>query len=181
MSPALLVQQRPSPNHNARPFGRGVSCVVLHADASPRVSASIVWLQDRASRVSYHYLIGRRGDVYQLVDEERRAWHAGTSTFDGLPDVNSFSIGIAFSNRNDGVEPYPEEQLSAAATLICQLMRRHPAVVLSRITTHRAIAVPAGRKTDPAPPFELAPFIERVRAASGCCASPATAHSSTST
>lgn len=165
MSPAVLVQSRPSPNHNARPYGRAVSCVVLHADASPRVSASIVWMQDIQSRVSYHYLLGRRGDVYQLVDEERRAWHAGVSVFDGLPDVNAFSVGVCFGNRNDGAEPYPEEQLAAGAVLVRQIMRRHPAVTLARIVTHRAIAVPAGRKTDPAPPaFDFPAFLERVRA-----------------
>jgi len=162
VSDAVKLQRRDSPNFNARPKGTLVSAIILHADAAQTVAQSLAWMMARESRVSYHYLIGRFGDVYQMVDDEKRAWHAGVSSFAGKGDCNTYSIGVSFGNRNDGVEPYREDQLSAGVRLCADLMRHYPAITLTRIATHAAVALPPGRKTDPGPRFPLTEFLARV-------------------
>jgi N-acetylmuramoyl-L-alanine amidase len=138
-------QWRPSPNFDARRLP--VTGIVLHADASSSVASSMDWCRRAESKVSYHVLIGRRGDVYALVRPERRAWHAGKSAWDGKADCNGYTIGVCLSNRNDG-EPFPAAQLDAAAK-VCAALSQHFGFPADRITTHAAVATPAGRKTDP--------------------------------
>ena len=138
--------RRASPNHNARPGA--VSAIVLHADAASRLDSSLDWVMRAESRVSYHIMIGRNGAVYLVVPPERRAWHCGASRMEGQADVNDFSIGVCLANRNDGVEEYPAAQY-AEAIRVCVTLCKHFGIPASRITTHAAVAIPQGRKTDP--------------------------------
>lgn len=140
-------QSRPSPNRNSRPEGVRITAIVLHADASNRVDSSLDWCRRPESKVSYHFLIGRTGNVFLLVHPEQRAWHCGVSELEGVPDVNDFSIGVCLSNRNDG-ESFSKSQLFEAA-LICSQLSQHYGIPLDRIVTHAQIARPVGRKTDP--------------------------------
>ena len=140
-------QSRPSPNRNNRPNGVRVTAIVLHADAADRVDTSLDWCRRVESKVSYHFLLGRTGNVFLLVHPDQRAWHCGVSEMDGVPDVNDFSIGICLSNKNDG-ETFPAAQLFEAATL-CSVLAQHYGIPLDRITTHADVARPVGRKTDP--------------------------------
>lgn len=156
------VFPRPSPNHGARPPGTVVDTIVLHADASPRTTSTLNWCRNPEAKVSYHFLIGRLGHVYELVATNRRAWHAGVSSYRGIPDVNDYSIGVCFSNDQKG-EPFTEEALEAGARLCGSLILRHPGIWLERITTHAEIALPKGRKVDPGPLFPFDWFIDRVR------------------
>jgi N-acetyl-anhydromuramyl-L-alanine amidase AmpD len=142
----VKIQERPSPNWNQRPHGVIVDAVVLHADASPSTAQSLSWILRREAKVSYHYLIGRFGDVYECVAPERRAWHAGKSAFMGRPDCNNYSIGVSFGNRQDG-EPFTEAQYQRGAELCRELMLRYPAITPERITTHSHVS--PGRKLDP--------------------------------
>lgn len=158
----MILIQKPSPNHSARPAGVSISAIILHADASGAESATISWLQSPASKVSYHYLIGRKGEVYQFVADERRAWHAGVSSFAGVGNVNDYSIGVSFSNLCDGREPYTPVALQVGVELCAELMARHPAITVARIATHEAVALPPGRKHDPGHLFPLANFLSRV-------------------
>jgi len=151
-------QWRPSPNHSARPAR--VSAIVLHADASSRVASSLDWIRRAESKVSYHVLIGRVGEVFAVVHPDRMAWHAGVSSLDGASHVNRFSVGVCLSNRNDGVEQHPGAQVSAAAD-VCAALCRHYGIPVDRIVTHAQVA--PGRKTDPIA-LDLAEFRERVNA-----------------
>lgn len=141
-------QSRPSPNHNARPTGLAPTGIVLHADASSTVASSLDWCRRAESKVSYHVLIGRKGDIYTLVAPERRAWHAGTSRWGNTNNCNDFTIGVCLSNRNDGAEVYPLAQVVAAAE-VCATLCQHFAIPSDRLISHAAIATPLGRKTDP--------------------------------
>jgi N-acetylmuramoyl-L-alanine amidase len=159
-----FVNERPSPNHRSRGIKRP-RCVVLHADASPSVASTLSWCQDPASKVSYHYLIGRTGSVYRLVSEDRAAYHAGVSEWKGETNVNGISVGVCLSNKQDGVEPFSDEQLDAGALVVADIAKRHSIPLLS-IVTHAEVARPLGRKRDPAPggPFDLMDFLGRVQA-----------------
>lgn len=152
----------PSPNHSPRPKGTVVDCLVIHADGAAKASASVSWIRSKESKVSYHVLIDRDGSVYSFVPLDRKAWHAGVSEYRGRKNVNDFSLGMAFSNRNDGLEPYTDMQYQVGAAIAAEWMQRFPAVTLDRITTHAAIA--PGRKTDPGPCFDLLQFVALVRA-----------------
>jgi N-acetyl-anhydromuramyl-L-alanine amidase AmpD len=151
-----------SPNQNARPDGVEPDAIVLHCDASAHVEGTVSWLTSPTSKVSYHTLFDRDGATYwTFVPTTKRAWHAGASTFDGRPNCNDYSVGVAFANANNG-EPYGDAMLHAAAVYCAGLMHKHPLITLERITTH-AIVSP-GRKTDPVPPFDLAAFRAMVAA-----------------
>lgn len=157
-------QSRPSPNRNQRPDGVRVTAIVLHADASDRVDSSLDWCRRRESKVSYHFLIGRTGNIFLLVHPDQRAWHCGVSELDGVKDVNDFAIGVCLSNRNDG-ETYHKTQLFEAAE-VCAHLCRHYGIPLDRIVTHAEIARPVGRKTDPKG-LDLDAFRATVKALSG--------------
>jgi len=141
----------PSPNHNVR-GSKSVKLIVLHADASPNEKGCLSWIQSSESKVSYHVLIGRDGTVYTCVPYDRRAWHAGKSEWHGEKDVNGISIGVSFSNRNDGKEPLTQQQKAAAKKVIAEIRTKYGALP---VTTHAQIA--PGRKNDPeqVPGFRL--------------------------
>lgn len=149
-----------SPNHGARPKDTAIDCVVLHADASSNAAASISWIRSEKSKVSYHSLIDRDGQVYRFVETSRRAWHAGVSEFMGRRNVNDFAIGLAFANKNDGVESYTDLQYQIGAAVVAAWMRVYPKITLDRITTHAAIA--PGRKNDPLG-FDMPRFLDLVK------------------
>lgn len=146
-----------SPNHSARPADVAVSCVVLHSDAADDAKKTISWLRSKKSGVSYHALVDRDGTVYRFVGTGRKAWHAGDSAFVGVPHCNNYSLGLAFANKNDGVEPYTEQQYESGALVVLDWMHRFPAITPERVTTHAIVALPDGRKNDPLG-FDLARF-----------------------
>lgn len=158
-----------SPHFNARPAGMAVTLVVLHADGDASIDNSIAWCCDPNAKppVAYHYIIGRTGNVFQLVDPEKRAWHAGVSAWKGKTDgedsVNGFSIGICFGNKQDGQEPFTQEEYDTGVALIQQLQATYGSL---EITTHAACALPPGRKADPTPggPFDLVGFLSKLQA-----------------
>lgn len=136
----------PSPSHESRQ-GQPISLIVLHATVGSLVSAR-GWLTNPASKASTHYLISKTGDLYQLVPDDRAAWHAGASQWGRLDSlaIKRQSIGIELENANDGRDPYPPAQVDALRALVRDLQQRYPE---AQVVTHAQIARPAGRKTDP--------------------------------
>lgn len=130
------------------PRTQAPSAIVLHADVSAKVESTLRWLADPTSKVSYHIVVSRTGAVFQVVNPDAKAYHAGQSALDGKTYCNAFSVGVCLSNKNDGAEPYPPEQVAAAVD-VCALLCRHYGIGVSRIVTHAAVATPTGRKTDP--------------------------------
>lgn len=116
---SLPKLSRPSGN-----FGeRRPTLVILHHTGDDNVADALRTLQNRNLEVSAHYLIGRDGTIYQLVDERLRAWHAGVSKWGSTLDVNSVSIGIELDN--DGVEPYAEPEIVSLIALLTDLRTRY--------------------------------------------------------
>ncbi len=72
--------------------------VVMHYTGGASFSASVAWLTSKSSGVSAHLVIGRDGEVAQLVPFDLRAWHAGTSAWKGYTGLNNYSIGIELDN-----------------------------------------------------------------------------------
>lgn len=146
-----------TPNYNSR-NGRPIRLIVLHCDASPDSKATREWIQNPASKVSYHVEIERDGTVVRYVPDELSAWAVGVAAWNGARDVNSISLSASFANRNDGHEPITEIQFTRMHELIAYWRALHPTI--EAIDTHAALALPAGRKTDPlqAPNFRLEEF-----------------------
>ena len=84
---------------------------------------SLERLCDPVHEVSCHFLIDMLGTCYQLVDENKRAWHAGKSYWRGYKDLNSRSIGIELVNS--GNEQFPEVQIKSLIMLLQHLLEVH--------------------------------------------------------
>ena len=109
-------------------------------------------------QVSSHYLVNNKPPtIYRLVDENRRAYHAGVSYWKGATQLNASSIGIEIVNRGYDDTPvgrvwyeYPQEQIDAVIALVRKIVKHHE-IKPERILGHSDIA--PGRKVDPGPRF----------------------------
>lgn len=142
-----------SPNQDSR-----VRYLIIHFTQLD-FADSIRVLTDGKSerRVSSHYLVGvDPPTIHRLVEEDRRAWHAGKSRWQNDTALNATSIGIEIVNLGDdaasGVEfaDYPAAQIDAVIALVKDIAARH-AIAPHRILGHSDIA--PQRKTDPGPKF----------------------------
>ena len=88
----------PSPNFDERDPAAPLRYIVLHYTDMESGAAALERLCDPAAKVSAHYMIEEDGRVFRLVDESKRAWHAGQSFWRGTTDLNSASIGIELVN-----------------------------------------------------------------------------------
>ena len=112
----------PSPNFGERRDGLRPGLVVLHYTAMADAPAALERLCSPEFEVSAHYLIARDGTLFQLVEEDKRAWHAGGGDWQGRGDVNSRSIGIELDNPGD--EPFPQPLMQTLETLLPGIMAR---------------------------------------------------------
>jgi N-acetylmuramoyl-L-alanine amidase len=147
------VIERPSPNYNDRPAGKAVSLLVIHYTGMRDAEAALKRLTDPEAQVSSHYLIDEAGLVYRLVDEGRRAWHAGVSYWAGERDINGVSIGIELVNpgHDFGYRHFPEAQMAALIDLGRGILSRHK-IPPSRVLGHSDVA--PVRKIDPGELFD---------------------------
>jgi N-acetylmuramoyl-L-alanine amidase len=152
----LTISRRKSPNFSER-FAATPRYIVLHYTGMRNAAEALSRLCDPASQVSAHYVIDEKGAVAQLVDEKMRAWHAGKSSWRGITDMNSASIGIELVNPGHefGYRPFPSEQIAALKELIPVIAARHNMAPESCLVGHSDIA--PGRKMDPG---ELFPWQE---------------------
>lgn len=149
----LSIEDSPSPNHNARAAGAPPDMVVLHYTGMESAGAALDRLRDPSAEVSAHYFLMQDGRILRLVDEERRAWHAGDSAWGNVDDVNSRSIGIEIANAGHdfGYQPFPEPQMAALERLLERTLERW-SVPPERVVGHACVA--PGRKIDPGEKFD---------------------------
>jgi N-acetylmuramoyl-L-alanine amidase len=140
----LPVVPHPSVNFNER----RPSFVILHHTGNRDTKRALDTLSEQVFEVSAHYLVARDGTIYYLVDEMKRAWHAGDSWWGGPIDMNSASIGIELVN--DGREPYAEQQIAALLALLADIEQRYW-IPAKNFIGHGDIA--PGRKVDPGVQF----------------------------
>jgi len=135
-----------STNHDEREAP--IDMLILHYTGMTTAAAALDRLCDPDARVSAHYVIEEEGTVWQLVEEERRAWHAGVSRWRGAPLVNGRSIGIELVNPGHefGYRPFPAAQIDALIALCHGILARH-AIPPRHVLGHADVA-PA-RKEDP--------------------------------
>lgn len=147
-----------SPNFNDRL--QKLDMLVLHYTGMESGKAALKRMCDPKAEVSAHYMIWEDGRITNLVPEDKRAWHAGVSVWQGDEDLNSRSIGIEIVNGGHDVPledgrlpPYPDAQISAVIAL-CQTIIKHHRIPQKRIVAHSDIA--PNRKRDPGEHFPWA-------------------------
>lgn len=165
------AKKLPSPNCNLRPELTAISLLLIHNISLPPaqfgggyidhfftncldVSQHAYFEEIAALRVSAHLLIDRLGQVTQFVAFNQRAWHAGSSCFDGVADCNDYSIGIELEGTDE--IPYTSAQYQVLAAVTQQIMLRYPTITTDRIVGHSDVS--PGRKTDPGPAFDWTHF-----------------------
>jgi len=148
------ITRCPSPNFDERQLP--VSMIVLHYTGMPDAEGALNRLRSPDAKVSAHYLVDEQGEVFQLVDEEKRAWHSGRSYWRGITDVNSASVGIEVVNPGHefGYRQFPDEQIASVIPLVADIKERH-GIGRGNVVGHSDVA-PA-RKEDPG---ELFPWWE---------------------
>ncbi len=161
------VVRLPSPNCDDRTDPRDVVLLVVHNISLPpgrfggdhvqrfftncldcSGDPGLADLQD--VRVSAHLFIDRRGTITQFVSFDRRAWHAGASSYRGRAGCNDFSIGIELEGTD--LVAYESAQYATLATVAVCLARHYPRLPLSGIVGHSEIA--PTRKSDPGAAFD---------------------------
>lgn len=149
----------PSPNFNERPNGTVIDTIVIHYTDMETADLSLKRLCDLEAKVSSHYLIDIDGTIYQLVADEKRAWHAGVSQWKERESVNDFSIGIELQNpgyhsyfvKYGRWDPYPLPLMEALVELLKDLTSKYN-IDPSNVVGHNDIA--PDRKIDPGPHFD---------------------------
>ena len=149
------IARRPSPNHGPRRSGLTPTILLLHYTDMDSAERACAWLCNPEAQVSCHYLVDEDGTVVQMVDEDRRAWHAGKSCWAGESDINSCSIGIEVQNEGHeaGYPDFPDVQMDAVEALCLDILSRHP-IPPERVLAHSDVA--PGRKIDPGEKFDWA-------------------------
>lgn len=166
----------PSPNFGERPADTEIRLIVIHNISLPPSEFGIdakninnngehyvkAFFQNRLDphahpyfatiyqqQVSAHLLIERDGTVTQFVDFDKRAWHAGQSSYLGETNCNDFSIGIEL--EGDDYSEFDDRQYQALASVIPAIYQAYPKTV-NHLAGHSDIA--RGRKSDPGQQFD---------------------------
>jgi len=149
----IVADIAPSPNFDERKDGRLPDMILLHYTGMQTGEAALNRLTTPASKVSCHYLVFEDGRIIQCVPEEKRAWHAGESSWAGETDINSRSIGIEIVNPGHefGYKDFPLRQIAAVISMCKSIITRRGPISADRILAHSDVA-PA-RKQDPGEKF----------------------------
>ena len=116
------------------------------------VRASINRLTNPRYKVSCHYLIDRKGKIFQMVEDNKIAWHAGKSKWQKLNNLNDSSIGIELANKGHrfGYQKFPKKQINVLVKLCLKLKKKY------RIKNHFILGhsdIAPLRKFDPGEKF----------------------------
>ena len=163
------IRRKPSENTDARPEGMDISLIVIHGISLPPgefggdcidqlfcndldPDAHPYFREIHQLRVSSHLLIKRDGSVTQYVPFNRRAWHAGISSYQGREQCNDYAIGIELEGSDDTA--YTDAQYTSLNEVIPVIRSVYPGIGENDIVGHCHIA--PERKTDPGARFEWA-------------------------
>jgi AmpD protein len=151
-----------SPNFDSRPKDTDISLIVIHSISLPPGKYGGNEIKDfflneldtsnheyfesiKNLKVSSHILIKRTGETLQFVPFNKRAWHAGISSYLGKENCNDYSIGIELEGTDDS--EFTDEQYNSLKNLTSSLIRSYPNLSEDRLVGHSDIA--PGRKSDP--------------------------------
>jgi N-acetyl-anhydromuramyl-L-alanine amidase AmpD len=163
------IQFIPSPNFSPRK--NKIDMIVIHYTGSLQMSGTIEWFKNPKSQVSAHYVIGLYGEVVQMVEEDKKAWHAGYTYWKGEYLHNDRSIGIELVGTKDSA--FTDEQYTSLFYLCVHLIKVYD-IPLDRIVGHEDIAgekakpfllakkYPYAGKVDPGPLFSWHKILSKI-------------------
>ncbi len=143
--------ETPSPNFDDRRLP--ITMLVMHYTGMQDAASAINWLANPSAKVSAHYVVTEDGTIVKMVEENKRAWHAGRSYWRGVTDINSASVGIEIVNPGHewGYVPFPQEQMASVARLATDIVQRYN-IPRGNVVGHSDIA--PSRKEDPGELFD---------------------------
>ena len=164
-----------SPNFNDRPVDEDISLLVIHSISLPPkkyntdhiekfflneldFSSHNFYKNIDGMQVSAHVLIKRNGEVIQFVPFNKRAWHAGVSSYKGKNDCNNFSIGIELEGSDDDI--FEDIQYKKLSLITSLLIEEYDLITKDNIKGHSDIA--PERKTDPGVLFDWDRYLTNV-------------------
>ena len=108
-----------SPRNPERRVRSSTRLIVLHTTEAPARSS----LNKVSDRGECHYCVTEAGQIYRIVDRDREAFHAGRSMWQGVEDVDKFSVGIECVGYHNKV--MPSVQFAAIRELVDELKRMY--------------------------------------------------------
>lgn len=138
-----------SKNFDDRKKGYVIDTIVIHHTVIDDLKKCLEKLTLKKYKVSAHYLINDNGDIYQLVNDDKRAWHAGISYWRSRRAVNDFSIGIEL--LNNGFSKFSKPQMKSLINL-CDDIKCKFNIDPKNIIGHSDVA--PNRKIDPSRFFD---------------------------
>jgi|TARA_B100001093_G_scaffold321470_1_gene306798 N-acetylmuramoyl-L-alanine amidase len=149
----MLLKVNKSLNFSKKPRSlRAIRYLIIHYSGMQSGRVSMDRLKNPKSKVSCHYFIERRGNIYRMVEDNKIAWHAGKSKWKDLKNLNKCSIGIEIQNKGHFInyQNFSKKQISSLIRLIKVLMKKYK-IKKRNILGHSDIA--PLRKLDPGEKF----------------------------
>lgn len=165
------------PEENSEPRSTPITHIVIHFTSNAVNNPKSPYGVQEIRRifvdygVSAHYMIGRNGEIYDLVPENRVAYHAGKGNLPSFPQymntLNQYSIGIellaigtkeemrtmmtdtVYESIHQSEIGYTEAQYQSLTRLIGDIVSRNPSVSKDRLHIVGHDEYAPGRKTDP--------------------------------
>ena len=161
-----------SPNFNNRPLKEEIRLIIIHSISLPPNTYGNTYVEDfflnkldvsehdyfneiKDLRVSSHIYIKRDGEIIQFVPFNKRAWHAGESSYMGVPDCNDYAIGIELEGSDDDF--FSDEQYNSLIVATQEILKEYPMIKKDNITGHSNVA--PKRKVDPGKNFEWEKYL----------------------
>lgn len=119
--------------------------VIIHHTAQDSTAQTLKTFTIKRPQTSAHYVIGRDGKVYQMVNDYLRAQHAGAGKWGSVTDMNSCSIGIEMDN-NGTTDPWTDAQINSLCAVLATLKKKY-SIPTANFIGHADYA--PGRKNDP--------------------------------
>jgi len=156
-----------SPNYDDRPVAKDVGLWLIHGISLPPAEFGGPYVEQLFCnklnptehpyfadishlQVSSHLFVRRDGELIQFVSLDKRAWHAGESSFMGRDNCNDYSIGIELEGTDD--EKYTHHQYDKLAAVTIVIMQNYPGITHENVCGHCDVA--PKRKTDPGLSFD---------------------------
>tara|TARA_S200000501_G_C20263064_1_gene499465 strand:- start:1 stop:540 length:540 start_codon:yes stop_codon:yes gene_type:complete len=164
-----------SPNFNERPDSQKITLIVIHSISLPpkeyggnyvenfflnnlKVSDHKYFENLQNLKVSSHLYIKRDGEIIQFVPFDKRAWHAGDSSYNGDSDCNNFSIGIELEGSDSDI--FTNQQYKVLVDATKEILKEYCDINKNSIIGHSDVS--PGRKTDPGIKFEWERYLEQL-------------------
>ena len=122
-----------SPRNSEREVRKSTELIVLHTTEAPQKSS----LRHVSQRGLCHYCVTEDGMIYQIIDRNRVAFHAGRSMWNAKEELDNVSIGIECVGYHD--KTMPLKQIKSIRDLVDELQRVY-SIPDDRVVTHSQIA-----------------------------------------